>query len=128
MGYLRRALDWLLGGSTSRFDDAEDDGPESTKDMEAEDTQEGAVRVVPIEESIDLHHFAPRDVASVVDEYLRAARSKGFTEVRVIHGRGKGIQRQRVQKQLARHPAVLRFRSDGLGSTLVELRARRRPR
>ena len=83
------------------------------------------VHVVPIEDQIDLHHFAPRDIASVVDEYLREAREKGFHEVRVIHGRGKGVQRQRVQKQLARHPLVESYRSDGTGSTLAKLKALR---
>jgi dsDNA-specific endonuclease/ATPase MutS2 len=82
---------------------------------------EDEVHVVPIEDSIDLHFFAPRDILSVVDEYLREARRLGFTEVRLIHGRGKGIQRSRVQDLLTRHPAVVRFGSDGLGSTVVEL-------
>ena len=48
---------------------------------------------VPIEDAIDLHSFAPRDVVSVVDEYLQAARDAGFQQVRLIHGRGKGVQR-----------------------------------
>lgn len=78
--------------------------------------------VMPIEESIDLHHFAPRDIPSVVEEYLFEARKAGFREVRVIHGKGKGVQRRRVQLVLERHPAVASFRSDGLGSTLVGLR------
>lgn len=80
------------------------------------------VHEVAIEASIDLHFFAPRDVPSVVYEYLLEAQQKGFDEVRLIHGRGKGIQRQKVQKVAARHPAVLELRSDGLGSTLVRLR------
>lgn len=79
------------------------------------------VHVVPIEDSIDLHFFAPRDILSVVDEYLREAQRLGFVEVRLIHGRGKGVQRSRVQDLLTRHPAVVRFGSDGLGSTVVEL-------
>lgn len=89
------------------------------------------VHAVPIEDSIDLHFFAPRDVPSVVNEYLREASRKGFDEVRLIHGKGKGIQRARVQKILARHPQVVDFRSDGIGSTLARLRPwktrRRRP-
>jgi hypothetical protein len=83
------------------------------------------VHALPIEESIDLHFFAPRDIPSVVDEYLREAARKGFTEVRLIHGKGKGVQRARVQKVLARHPAVTSFRSDGTGSTLAELRPKK---
>jgi dsDNA-specific endonuclease/ATPase MutS2 len=77
---------------------------------------------MPIEEAIDLHHFAPRDIPSVVIEYLREARLAGFREVRIIHGKGKGVQRRRVQVLLQDHPEVESFRSDGLGSTLVRLR------
>jgi dsDNA-specific endonuclease/ATPase MutS2 len=92
--------------------------------MGGKDPEEGAeddIHVVPIEDSIDLHFFAPRDILSVVDEYLREAQRLGLTEVRLIHGRGKGVQRSRVQDLLTRHPAVVRFGSDGLGSTVVEL-------
>ena len=83
---------------------------------------------MPIEASIDLHFFAPRDIPSVVHEYLLEAQKSGFEEVRLIHGRGKGIQRQKVQKVAARHPAVLELRSDTLGSTLVTLRKSPAPR
>ncbi len=81
------------------------------------------VYVVPIEDHIDLHFFSPRDVPSVVDEYLRAAHEAGFAEVRVIHGRGKGVQRQVVQRIAERHPLVSGLSSDGLGSTIVRLRS-----
>jgi DNA-nicking Smr family endonuclease len=64
---------------------------------------------VPIEGSIDLHTFAPRDIKSVVEEYINAAHDAGFREVRVIHGRGKGIQRGIVQQALERHPLVTEF-------------------
>ncbi|MFO0552324.1 MAG: Smr/MutS family protein [Polyangiaceae bacterium] len=85
-----------------------------------------AIYEVPIEDSIDLHFFAPRDVLSVVDEYLAEASKKGLREVRIIHGRGKGVQRARVQKLLARHPRVASYRSDGTGSTLAVLTAPQR--
>lgn len=65
--------------------------------------------ILPIEDSLDLHAFAPRDIPSVVDEYLRAARGRGFKEVRLIHGRGQGVQRRVVQSLLATHPLVARF-------------------
>ncbi len=65
-----------------------------------------AVRL-PIEDSLDLHAFAPRDVPSVVEEYLTAAREAGLAEVRVIHGRGTGVQRARVISLLDRLPFVL---------------------
>ena len=52
---------------------------------------------IPIEETIDLHWFLPKEVRDVVEGYLEAAVEKGFREVRLIHGRGKGVQRNRVQ-------------------------------
>ena len=86
------------------------------------------VVVVPIEDHIDLHTFRPREIPAVVESYLEAAAEKGFREVRLIHGRGTGFQRQRVRQVLARSPLVADF-SDatpargGWGATLVWLRA-----
>ena len=81
-----------------------------------------AVRI-PIEAELDLHPFAPRDVPSVVEEYVYEAAAAGFREVRVVHGRGKGIQRGIVQQALDRHPLVESFGDDPyLGATLVKLR------
>ena len=80
---------------------------------------------VPIEDAIDLHSFAPRDIVSVVDEYLQAARDAGFREVRLIHGRGKGVQRAAVQRLLSGHALVERFwdaPESHLGATVVVLR------
>jgi DNA-nicking Smr family endonuclease len=80
---------------------------------------------VPIEDAIDLHSFAPRDVISVVDEYLRAAREAGFTQVRLIHGRGKGVQRADIQRLLRDHALVEQYwdaPESHLGATLVRLR------
>jgi DNA-nicking Smr family endonuclease len=64
---------------------------------------------LPIEDALDLHAFAPRDVRPVVDEYLKEAAARGFREVRLIHGRGIGVQRASVQALLAAHPLVERF-------------------
>lgn len=97
---------------------------EQARDAETDDDEPAdpdAIVVMPIEEAIDLHHFPPRDIPSVVTEYLLETQKAGFREVRVIHGKGKGIQRQRVHSLLATHPAVQSYRSDGLGSTLVTL-------
>ena len=78
---------------------------------------------LPIEDHIDLHAFAPRDVASVVEEYVNAAHEAGLREIRLIHGRGKGIQRGIVQQALDRHPLVESFSDEPyLGATLVTLR------
>ena len=82
---------------------------------------------LPIEDSLDLHAFAPKDVRPVVEEYLSEAAARGFREVRLIHGRGIGVQRASVQALLAGHPLVLRFfdappERGGWGATVVMLR------
>jgi dsDNA-specific endonuclease/ATPase MutS2 len=82
---------------------------------------------IPVEESIDLHAFAPRDVVSVVEEYLEAASMKRYTEVRLIHGKGTGAQRAAVRALLARHPLVERYsdsppEAGGWGATRVTLK------
>ncbi len=83
--------------------------------------------VVPIEEAFDLHHYAPREILEVVDAYLDAAIEKGFREVRLIHGRGKGVQRARVRDFLEKDPRVERYAEaptgrGGWGATLAWLR------
>ena len=81
---------------------------------------------VPIEREIDLHAFAPSDIPSVVEDYIDAAARAGFREVRLVHGRGKGVQRGIVQATLDRLPQVEEFTDDTashLGATLVRLRA-----
>lgn len=78
---------------------------------------------LPIEDSIDLHAFQPREIAGLVEEYLYQAALKGFREVRIIHGRGIGVQREIVRSVLGRHPGVLQFHdSPDRGSTVAVLR------
>jgi DNA-nicking Smr family endonuclease len=79
---------------------------------------------IPIEPVLDLHTFSPRDIPSVVEEYVTAAHETGLREVRLIHGRGRGVQRGIVQKTLDRHPLVAEFwDSPGshLGATVARL-------
>jgi DNA-nicking Smr family endonuclease len=79
---------------------------------------------IPIEDSLDLHAFAPKDVVDVVQEYVRAAHAAGYAEVRLVHGRGKGVQRAMVQQALENHPLVEAFWDDGashLGATVARL-------
>ncbi len=79
---------------------------------------------IPIEAALDLHAFAPADVVSVVDEYVREAHAAGFSEIRLIHGRGRGIQRGMVQAALERHPLVEAFwdaTDSHLGATVARL-------
>ncbi len=84
---------------------------------------------VPIEDSLDLHAFAPRDIPSVVEAYLEAAAGAGFHELRIIHGRGKGVQKEIVRQVLAGHPGVEADAEapperGGWGATLVWLKRR----
>jgi len=82
---------------------------------------------IPIEEAIDLHAFQPRDVVAVVDDYLHAAQEAGFAVVRLIHGRGKGVQRAAIHRLLNGHDLVLSFwdaPEAHLGATLVRLKPR----
>ena len=82
-----------------------------------------AVRV-PIERELDLHAFAPGDIRSLVEEYVNEAVRAGFREVRLAHGRGRGIQRGIVQSALERHPLVVEFWDDPaahLGATIARL-------
>lgn len=81
--------------------------------------------IVEIGPEIDLHSFLPRDIPSVVDDYLHAASAAGIGRVRLVHGRGRGVQRGVVQALLERHPLVTAFADDPdshLGATLAELK------
>jgi DNA-nicking Smr family endonuclease len=81
-----------------------------------ESSREDAPHRIPVEGSIDLHAFSPRDVISVVEEYLAASSSKGFAEVRLIHGKGTGAQRAAIRRLLAEHPLVAGFSDAGPGA------------
>ena len=81
---------------------------------------------LPVDGKLDLHMFSPKDASSVVDEYLRICLEKGIYEVRIIHGKGKGVLRRTVHALLERHPKVLSFKIDpgqsSWGATLVLLK------
>jgi len=87
---------------------------------------------VRIEEELDLHTFAPRDIPSVVEEYVRACREEGLRLVRLVHGRGRGVQRAEVRRVLQRMTEEVESFADappasgGWGATLVSLRPRAR--
>lgn len=83
---------------------------------------------IPIEDVLDLHTVSPRDVKSVVEEYLSEANRLGFRAVRIIHGRGIGVQRETVRKILERTPFVESFgdapaEAGGWGATIVSFLA-----
>jgi len=80
---------------------------------------------IPIEAELDLHAFAPAEIRSVVEEYVEAAAAAGLREVRLVHGRGRGVQRGIVQQALERHPLVAEFwdaPEAHLGATVALLR------
>jgi len=95
--------------------------------MGKDDEREGEEPVqIPIDGTLDLHLFQPRDVPEVLDAYLDACREKGILHVRVVHGKGTGFQKRRVEELLARDPRVRSFRpggagAGGWGATLVDL-------
>ena len=81
---------------------------------------------LPITDVLDLHSFRPAEVADVVRDYLDAAWEKGLRELRIIHGRGIGVQRQTVRTLLGRDPRVAGFgdapaEAGGWGATWVRL-------
>jgi dsDNA-specific endonuclease/ATPase MutS2 len=81
---------------------------------------------IEITDVFDLHTIPPRDVKAVVEEYLRLAREKGFRSVRIIHGKGVGVQREMVRSILARTPFVSDWTdappdAGGLGATIARL-------
>ena len=90
------------------------------------DPGEGGPVVLPVEDFIDLHPFQPAEIPDVVREYLEAAWQAGFRRVRLIHGRGIGVQRERVRSVLARHPRVREYHdappeAGGWGATIALL-------
>ena len=81
---------------------------------------------LPIEDVLDLHTFRPQDIPDLIEDYLAECLNSGFYSVRIIHGKGKGVQKKRVQEILRNNPMVASFRdappeAGGWGATLVEL-------
>lgn len=82
---------------------------------------------IEITDVFDLHTIPPREVKPVIEEYLRVAHEKGFKSVRIIHGKGIGVQREMVRSILARTSFVLDWtdappEAGGLGATIARLR------
>ena len=83
--------------------------------------------VMPIEDVLDLHTFRPRDVPNLLDDYLAACRAEQLFTVRIVHGKGRGVLKKRVQSLLKRHPLVVSIadappEAGGWGATIVNLK------
>jgi DNA-nicking Smr family endonuclease len=88
--------------------------------------QEQEPVVLPIDGTLDLHTFSPKDVPSLVDEYIRAAMENEIYEIKIIHGKGKGVLRRMVHSRLEKNNQVIDFGLDkgasGWGATTVRLK------
>jgi DNA-nicking Smr family endonuclease len=109
---------------------SEEDAPEDEEGApeggEGEALDGEPVRL-PLAGDLDLHPFSPREIPSVVEEYVRACRERGVLRLRLAHGRGKGVQRAVVRRVLASMPEVVSFsdappEAGGWGATVVVLR------
>jgi dsDNA-specific endonuclease/ATPase MutS2 len=92
--------------------------------LEPEDVVE-----VPLTDVLDLHGFLPRDIPEIVRDYLDRAHAAGFAGVRIVHGRGIGVQRDRVRRMLAEDSRIAGFTDaplggGGWGATIVTFRTR----
>jgi DNA-nicking Smr family endonuclease len=82
---------------------------------------------IPIEDTLDLHTFLPRDIPDLLEDYLAECLKTGLYSVRIIHGKGKGVLKRRVQGLLQNNPLVFSIKdappdAGGWGATLVELK------
>lgn len=80
----------------------------------------------PIDGTLDLHTFQPRDIKELVPEYIKVCQERDILQIRIIHGKGKGVQRRTVHAILEKHPDVIRYWHEGgiggsWGATIVQL-------
>jgi hypothetical protein len=130
-GLFTRLRVWFGGGMPGGVG-REGGGEEGGEDLDPFDPFPEPVRL-EIKDVFDLHSIPPREVRAVVEEYLREAHDKGFPVVRIIHGKGVGVQREVVRSVLARTPFVEHFadappEAGGWGATVARLRAAERRR
>lgn len=118
-GWLKRLLTSRAAPPARADDDPRDDPHDSSAPFPEPVELE-------ITDVLDLHQFAPRDVRRVVEAYLEEARARGFRHVRIVHGKGVGVQREMVRAALARAPFVEHFsdapaEAGGWGATIARL-------
>lgn len=106
----------------------QDDPPAHNDDAEAEEEfPEDEAISIPIDGVLDLHTFSPRDVPNLLEDYIAACLERGIFELRIIHGKGKGVLRERVKSIVSKHPSVGSFsqaplEAGGWGATVVTLK------
>lgn len=110
----------------SRSDDSRSATRRRKDDRRHDDAPDPDPIHVPITDVLDLHPFPPKEIPDLVRDYLDAAYEAGYRQVRLIHGKGLGVQRRTVRTLLERDPRVLRFGDahdggGGWGATWVEL-------
>ncbi len=118
-----------------RFDErgTKEGDTENSPPIEAPLQREASDAVpIPIERHLDLHTFRPREIPSLLEDYIAEAVRKGYPEVLIIHGKGKGILKKGVHGVLRRHPSVIGFRDappemGSWGATVVMLQRRMDP-
>src|SRR4030042_4831031 len=94
--------------------------------------EEDQIICIPIEDRINLHTFLPKEIPSLLEEYLLECQKKGLKEVRIIHGKGKGVQRSIVHSFLRKSPLIESFKpapleAGGWGAQMSCLRERQPP-
>ena len=82
---------------------------------------------LPIDGTLDLHTFRPKEIKQLIPDYIDACREKGIFQLRIIHGKGKGVLRTIVRSALDKHPAVISYRHEpgsggSWGATVVDLK------
>jgi dsDNA-specific endonuclease/ATPase MutS2 len=107
--------------------DDDDAGPHDDEASDAVAPEPGDAVEIPITGELDLHPFSPRDVASVVEEYVNVCQERNVLALRLVHGKGTGAQRAVVRRILRSLPAVVSFgdapaERGGFGATVVTLR------
>lgn len=95
----------------------------TTEDQSEEEAEDACAQ---LGDEIDLHTFSPKDVPALIPDYIDDCLERGYAQVRIIHGKGKGVQRRIVHSALEKHPGVRRYylaegNAGGWGATIAEL-------
>ena len=98
--------------------------------MENEEFSDQQAVIMKIDGTLDLHTFRPGEIKFLIPDYIQECQKRNISNLRIIHGKGKGILRRTVHAILARHPEVINYKladesAGSWGATLVTLREKR---